>query len=59
MFVFYMDAIPQYLRLVAAQEMGRTPRGDWRAWRSDPDCAKIDDLLMEQTVERLGPLLKK
>lgn len=59
MFVFYMDAIPQYLRLVAAQEMGRTPRGDWKAWRSDPDCARIDDLLMEQTVERLGRLLKK
>ncbi|MDP3698278.1 MAG: hypothetical protein Q8R47_01690 [Nanoarchaeota archaeon] len=59
MFVFYMDATPQYLRLVAAQEMGRTPRGDWKAWRSDPDCAKIDDLLVEETVERLGRLLKK
>ncbi|HLD39692.1 MAG TPA: HIT domain-containing protein [Candidatus Nanoarchaeia archaeon] len=58
-FVFFMDAIPQYLRLVAAQEMGRTPRGDWKAWRNDPDCAKIDDLLMDQTVQRLGRLLKK
>lgn len=58
-FVFYMDAIPQYLRLVAAQRMGRTPRGDWKAWRSDPDCARIDDQLMEETVERLGRLLKK
>ncbi len=32
---FIMDAILQYLRLVAAKEMERTPRGDWRAWRAD------------------------
>ncbi len=59
MFAFFMDAIPQYLRLVAAQEMGVTPRGDWKAWRSNPDCAKIDDQLMEETVQRLGRWLKK
>ncbi len=58
-FVFYMDAIPQYLRLVAAQEMGRTPRGDWKVWRDDPDCAKIDDQLMEETTRKLRNLLKK
>ncbi|MBI2581536.1 HIT family protein [Candidatus Woesearchaeota archaeon] len=59
MFAFYMGAVPQYLRLVAAQEMGCTPRGDWKAWRSDPDCARIDDKLVEETVQRLGRLLKK
>lgn len=59
MFAFFMDAIPQYLRLVAAQEMGVTPRGDWKVWRSDPECARRDDLLMEETVKRLGRLLKK
>jgi diadenosine tetraphosphate (Ap4A) HIT family hydrolase len=52
-FVFYMDAIPQYLRLEAASVMGRVPRGNWKEWRNDPDCARIDDELMRETIAKL------
>ncbi len=52
-YAFIMDAMPQYLRLVAAEQMGRTHRGDWRAWRLDDICAKRDDELIVETVIRL------
>lgn len=57
-FCFYMDAIPQYLRLVAAEKMGRTPRGDWKQWRADPQCATIDDQLMTETTKKLSKFFK-
>ena len=56
-YAFIMDAIPQYLRLVAAEQMGRTPRGDWRAWRSDSVCAERDDEFMVETSRRLKRVL--
>lgn len=54
MFGFLPDAvIPQYFRIVVAEASGRQPRGDWRAWRSNKDNAKLDDKLIEETVKKL------
>jgi hypothetical protein len=50
---FVLDSYPQYLRFVAAKAIGKPMRGDWRAWRADPEAAKLDDFLVEDTVERL------
>ena len=53
MFGFLLDSYPQYLRIVAAEAIGKPKRGNWREWRADPECAKLDDLLIEDTVMRL------
>lgn len=50
---FIMDAIPQYMRFVAAEAIGKVPRGDWKAWRADIDCARTDDWLIFDTVREL------
>jgi len=53
MFGFILDSYPQYLRIVAAEAIGKPKRGNWREWRSDPDCARLDDFLIEETVKKL------
>jgi hypothetical protein len=50
---FIMDTIPQYMRFVAAEAIGNAPRGDWKEWRADPDCARKDDELISETVREL------
>ncbi len=53
MFGFLLDSYPQYLRIVAAEAIGKPKRGNWREWRADPECAKLDDILVEETVKKL------
>ena len=53
MFGFLLDSYPQYLRIVAAESIGKPKRGNWREWRADADCAKLDDKLIAETIKKL------
>lgn len=53
MFGFILDSHSQYLRIVAAEAVGKPKRSNWLEWRSDEDCAKLDDILIAETVKRL------
>lgn len=57
-FAFLLDSFPQYLRFVAAEAIGKPQRGNWREWRADPDCAKLDDKLFTETVKKLRETLR-
>ena len=52
-FGFLLDSYPQYLRIIAAEAIGKPKRGNWREWRADPECAALDDRLIDETVKRL------
>jgi len=52
-FGFILDSFPQYLRIVAAEAIGKPKRGNWREWTADPDCKNLDDRLIEETVNQL------
>jgi diadenosine tetraphosphate (Ap4A) HIT family hydrolase len=54
---FFIDLIPQYLRLFAAEQMNRRERGDWKAWRAVPAQATLDNSLVAETVASLRPAL--
>jgi diadenosine tetraphosphate (Ap4A) HIT family hydrolase len=52
-FGFLLDSFPQYLRIVAAECIGKPQRGNWREWRADPLQASLDDRLIDETVQKL------
>jgi len=58
MFGFMLDSFPQYLRIVAAEAIGKPKRGNWREWRANHDCAKLDDILIKETVKKLRQVFK-
>ncbi len=51
------DVPKMYLRLVAADSVGRPERGNWREWRSANEA--LDDSLMAETVVTLRDMLGK
>ena len=52
-FGFTLKHYAQILRCIAAEALGKPKKADWRSWRDQPDRAELDDLLINETIQKI------